>query len=125
MLERLIEPEILAPETKAEEDIDALTFLQRRYRDPNLPDNVRERCARVCLPFERPKLEAIATINPNGDYHDQLERARQRSKAAMNETPKRIEPQSERAPTMNGKSPEQVSSEKMGKSFSSLRPRRF
>ena len=56
----------------------ALALLQAVYRDPDVPLNVRIKCAVECLPYETPKLSATALLDPE-DFAQRLERAILRS----------------------------------------------
>ena len=56
----------------------ALSLLQAVYRDQELPLPVRMRAAALALPFESPKLSAIANLSPE-DFSDRLEKAITRS----------------------------------------------
>jgi hypothetical protein len=56
----------------------ALSLLQAVYRDQDLPLPVRMRAAALALPFESPKLSAIANLSPE-DFSDRLEKAITRS----------------------------------------------
>jgi hypothetical protein len=41
----------------------SLDLLQAIYRNPAMPLHIRVRCAMASLPFERPKLMAVAQVN--------------------------------------------------------------
>ena len=56
----------------------ALEYLQTLYKNPLLPLGVRMRAAAIALPFESPKLSAIANLSPE-DFSERLERAITRS----------------------------------------------
>jgi hypothetical protein len=49
--------------------------LQSSYRDPGQPEARRFKAACAALPYERPKLEAVATFDANGDFGTMLDRA--------------------------------------------------
>jgi hypothetical protein len=58
----------------------ALTLLQNVYRDKTQPLSLRIRCAAEALPYEQPKLTAVATWRVNGDdFAERLERSIERS----------------------------------------------
>jgi hypothetical protein len=58
----------------------SLRLLQKVYRSPRQPMSRRLRAAIEALPFEQPKLSAIATTSMNGqDFASMLERAIERS----------------------------------------------
>jgi hypothetical protein len=61
-------------------DLDALGLLQAVYRDPGQSLSVRLRAASLALPFERPKLGAIAYSNVDpAEFAAALDRALERS----------------------------------------------
>jgi hypothetical protein len=63
---------------------DALEFLQAIYQDRQMPLRVRMRAAIEALPFEVPKLSAVAVASKNGnDFASRLERAIARSGVKM------------------------------------------
>jgi hypothetical protein len=58
----------------------SLSLLQRVYRSVKQPMSRRLRAAMAALPYEHPKLGAVATVSMNGnDYASMLERALERS----------------------------------------------
>jgi hypothetical protein len=57
----------------------ALGFLQAIYRSPSMKLSVRLRAATEALPFESPKLSAVAVMNGE-DFSARLERAIGRSR---------------------------------------------
>jgi len=58
-----------------------LALLQSIYRNPNQPLNARMRAAIEALPYENPKLSAVAHGHFEGkDFATQLDRAIERSK---------------------------------------------
>src|SRR4029077_17377471 len=58
----------------------SLTLLQKVYRSPRQPMSRRMRAAIEALPFEQPKLTAVATTTMNGaDFATMLDRAIERS----------------------------------------------
>jgi hypothetical protein len=61
----------------------SLGFLQAIYLNENLPLSVRMRAAAECLPYERPKLSAMAITSMDAhSFAVQLERAIARSNRA-------------------------------------------
>lgn len=68
---------------KAETPEMALEYLQRIYRDPLQPSSVRMRAARECLPYENPRLSAMAiTSMDQHSFAAALERAISRANGA-------------------------------------------
>lgn len=67
------EKPLVLPKTKT-----ALGLLQAIYQDEEMPLPVRLRCAMAALPFESPKLVAVANVN-GGDFGERLEKARERT----------------------------------------------
>jgi hypothetical protein len=64
------------------EDITALEYLQSIYRNPAESDGRRLRAAIEALPYEHPKLSAVAVGHFTGqDFAARLDRAIQRSAA--------------------------------------------
>jgi hypothetical protein len=68
------------PKSEAPIGETALGFLQAVYRDLGQPLSTRLRAAIEALPFESPKLSAIALGQLSGDFSDRLERAIWRSR---------------------------------------------
>ena len=65
----------------------SLDFLQAVYRDPMQPLSVRMRAAIEALPFEAPKLSAVAVSSMSGaDFAERLERAIARSGVNVSRT---------------------------------------
>jgi hypothetical protein len=65
------------------EQIDALTYLRRIYRNPLEPTSVRIRCAVEALPYENPRLSAVAVGRLSGeDFAARLDRAVEASNRA-------------------------------------------
>jgi hypothetical protein len=60
----------------------ALEYLQSIYRNPAEPDGRRMRAAVAALPFESPKLTAVAVMNGDG-FSIMLEKAIQWSRAPL------------------------------------------
>lgn len=58
----------------------SLDFLRRVYRSTQQPMNLRMRAAIEALPFETPKLTAVANVTVDGSFAVQLERAIERSR---------------------------------------------
>jgi len=56
----------------ANDDIDALTYLQSIYRNPIEATNVRMRAATEAVQYERPKLTAVATAALDGNSFGEL-----------------------------------------------------
>jgi hypothetical protein len=63
------------------EDITALEYLQSIYRNPAESDGRRLRAAIEALPYEHPKLSAVAVGHFRQDFAARLDRAIQRSAA--------------------------------------------
>ena len=62
----------------------ALEYLQSIYRNPAEPDGRRMRAAMAALPFESPKLTAMAVSSMNGEHFAaMLEKAIARSQAPL------------------------------------------
>ena len=67
-----------------EEEPTALELLQRTYRDVAQPLSVRLRAAIESLPYENPKLTAVAVGHLTGeDFYNRLERAINRTNAKL------------------------------------------
>ena len=60
----------------------SLHFLQKVYRSSKMPLPTRMRAAAIALPFESPKLTAVAVMNGDG-FSVMLERAIARSRAPL------------------------------------------
>jgi len=76
-----IEPD--EPEIELAADEGSLHLLQKVYRSPRQPMSRRMRAAIEALPFETPKLTAVAVGQLHGeDFYARLERALQRSNGA-------------------------------------------
>ena len=70
-----------------EEQVNSIEYLRRIYRDPTQPIAVRMRAAIESLPYENPKITAVAVGHLTGeDFYNRLERA-----IAANEKAKLIE----------------------------------
>ena len=62
----------------------SLQLLQAIYKNRKQPLNARVRCAIEALPFENPKVSAVAVSHMNGqDFASALERAIRRSKSPL------------------------------------------
>lgn len=71
---------ITSEEPEAPDGATALELLQAVYRDPQQPLSVRIRCATEALPYENPKLSAVAVASMSGnEFAQRLERAIARS----------------------------------------------
>jgi hypothetical protein len=62
--------------------VSALEYLQSIYRNPSEPEGRRLRAAMAALPFEAPRLSAVANISPE-EFSDRLERAIMRSRIGL------------------------------------------
>jgi hypothetical protein len=83
---------VVEEKPKAPDGANALELLQAVYRDKLVPLPVRIRCATECLPFENPKLSAVAVASLTGnDFASALERAIARSGSKLIEA-KTVEP---------------------------------
>ena len=79
-----------------------LALLQSIYRNPNQPLNARMRAAIEALPYENPKLSAVAHGHFEGkDFATQLERAIERS----NQPVPLLDPPAEQLPASALKKP--------------------
>ena len=95
--DRCVLDRLVAEAEEGEEQIElgpgegSIHFLQKVYRKPRQPLATRLRAAIEALPFEAPKLSAVATTTMNGaDFATMLERAIERSGRAREV--KQIEP---------------------------------
>ena len=77
--ERLDRLQLAEVAPAAPEDVDALTYLQAIYRDPQHPPASRMRAAIAALAFERPKLSVSARVSHVGmaDRMEAVARERQ------------------------------------------------
>ena len=66
-----------------EEGEGSLRFLQAIYRNPEVPLPVRMRAAMAALPFEKPKLAVVATVDGNKDFAFQLDQAVERTRRVL------------------------------------------
>jgi hypothetical protein len=80
------EPKVKVDPLRIEIDPNSRTpgadYLEAVVRNSNKPDHERARAARELLPFEKPKLSAMALVHRDGDYAERLERAIERSDRA-------------------------------------------
>jgi hypothetical protein len=86
--------ETQAWEGEEDEPLTSLKYLQSVYRDENRPDSMRIRCAVEALPYENPRVSAVAVTHMDGqDFASALERAIERSNGpVLLNSPKTIEP---------------------------------
>ena len=70
----------------------SLGLLQTIYRDRRQPLNVRVRCAIEALPFENPKLNAVANTTWEGSFGDLLDKAIERTNGLKLINTKPVEP---------------------------------
>ena len=83
-LKNLVEPEEERELLEVAEDETSLDFLQKVYRSSRQPLSTRMRAAAIALPFESPKLTAMAVSSMNGEHFAaMLERAIARSQAPL------------------------------------------
>ena len=95
-----------------EERTVALEFLQDIYNDPKQSTSTRMRAAIECLPFENPKVSAVAISHMDGqDFASALERAIERSGIKPIPPPKVIEHQA----------PPELPAEELNKPFPNYR----
>ena len=105
--------ETQAWEGEDEPPLTSLGYLQSIYRDENQSPNMRIRCAVEALPYENPRVSAVAVSHMNGsDFATALERAILRSRLP---TPLPPPKQIEARPV------EQVSAQEMKKPFPQYR----
>jgi|SRR6476660_4466326 len=79
-----IEYEPEESEVELAPDENSLDFLQKVYRSSRQPLAVRMRAAAIALPFESPKLTAMAVSSMNGEHFvAMLEKAIARSQAPL------------------------------------------
>jgi hypothetical protein len=70
-------------EEREPEKVNSLEYLQRIYRDPAQPHSVRMRAAIESLPYENPRLSAVALGRLTGeDFASRLDRAVEASNRA-------------------------------------------
>ena len=82
-------------EEEAPDGETALALLQAVYRDKQVPLHTRIRCASEALPYEAPRLSAMAVTSMSGhDFAAALDRAIQRSQG---KPPLMIEAQAQQA----------------------------
>jgi hypothetical protein len=66
------------PQPRLETPPSALALLQAIYKNSEVPLSTRMRAAALALPFESPRLTAVANISPE-EFSDRLEKAIARS----------------------------------------------
>jgi hypothetical protein len=80
-------------EPEAPADATALELLRAVYRNPAQPLPVRIRCAVEALPYENPKLSAVAVASMSGEsFAGALDRAITRSRSVPTIEAKAVEP---------------------------------
>jgi hypothetical protein len=95
-------------EGEDDEPITSLQYLQSIYRDENRPDSMRIRCAVEALPYENPRVSAVAVTHMNGqDFASALDRAIERSKQPV--------------PLLNGPAPPELPAEELKQPMQRLR----
>jgi hypothetical protein len=70
------------PQPQLETPPSALALLQAIYKNGEVPLHTRIRCAALALPFESPRLTAVANISPE-EFSDRLEKAILRTRACL------------------------------------------
>jgi hypothetical protein len=87
---------IAGEELELDSGVLALELLQAVYRDPQVPLPVRIRCAAEALPYENPKLSAVALASMDAnDFAAKLDRAIARSGKAPLLIEARAEPEAD------------------------------
>lgn len=101
----------------AKPPLDALGYLQSVYRDATQPASIRMKAAIEALQFERPKLSAVANLNPGGmEFGTELELRRARRDGKLIENQPQVGQVDSGQVVPTAKSAEQVSAEHMNRS---------
>jgi hypothetical protein len=102
----LVEPEEERELLELAEDETSLDFLQKVYRSSRQPLSTRMRAAAIALPFESPKLTAMAVSSMNGEHFAaMLERAIARSQASPQRVIEHRPNETKRPPQWSGPMP--------------------
>jgi hypothetical protein len=96
-------------------NVTPLEFLTAVYMNDKLPLPARMKAAIEAAQYVHPKLAVVATTHSSGDFGALLDRAIVASRAVRE--PKLIEATSVKPNGGHHRSPEEISTERMGKSF--------
>lgn len=96
-----------------------LEFFEAVYMNPDLPLGTRLRAATEAAKYVHPRMAVVATAQVGDGFAEMLDRAIAASRTVRQ--PKVIEARP--MPPNGHKSPEEVSAERMGKSFAPMRRR--
>jgi hypothetical protein len=94
-----------------------LEFFEAVYMNPDLPLGTRLRAATEAAKYVHPRLMAVATYNQDGRFAERLEQCRLHRAKLIEVTAV------EGSKPASGPSPAEVSAERMGKSFATIRRR--